>query len=63
MTPEESKKLDELYDWMKEKKVQQISYPADDASLSTLGITTILNTALLKKITRKHHKDAGLHRF
>lgn len=37
MTPEQSQKLDELYAWMQERKVQQISYPADDASKNAMG--------------------------
>ncbi len=56
MTPEERTMLNELYEWMMEKKRQQISYPLDEASRNTLravisngdgsaGLTRIINTA------------------
>lgn len=32
MTPEQEQKLNELYQWMKEKQRQQISFPLDTAS-------------------------------
>jgi hypothetical protein len=32
MTPEQEAKLNELYEWMLRKRVQQIDFPLDDAS-------------------------------
>jgi len=37
MTPEQLTMLTELYDWMKEKKRQQISLPLDDPSRNIIG--------------------------
>lgn len=36
MTPQQEQKLNEIYDWMLQKKQQQVSYPIDDASLQTI---------------------------
>jgi len=40
MTPEQARKLDELYEWMQQKKIQQIDHPLDDASRNVLGAVT-----------------------
>lgn len=37
MTPEEKQMLTELYNWMKQRQVQQLSLPVDDASRNALG--------------------------
>lgn len=37
MTPEQTQMLNELYQWMKERRVQQLSYPVDDASKNSIG--------------------------
>lgn len=37
MNPDDKRKLDELYAWMKARKVQQLSKPVDDASKNVLG--------------------------
>jgi hypothetical protein len=49
MTPEQSQKLDELYEWMQERKRQQISYPIDDVSL--IAITDRLVSLLFNGTT------------
>lgn len=38
MTPEQSRKLDEMYADFERRKVQQLSYPVDDASRNALGV-------------------------
>jgi len=38
MTPEQTQQLKELYEWMQQRKVQQLSYPVDDASRNSLGV-------------------------
>lgn len=41
MTPEQQEKLDEIYDWMQQRKAIQLPYPVDDASrLNLRAITT-----------------------
>ncbi len=40
MTPDERQMLTDLYQWMKEKKIQQLSLPVDDASRAALGAVT-----------------------
>lgn len=40
MTPDERQMLNELYIWMKERKVQQLALPVDDASRAALGAVT-----------------------
>lgn len=37
MTPEEKQMLNELYQRMQERKVQQLALPVDDASRNALG--------------------------
>lgn len=37
MTPEQEAKLNDVYEWVQQKKNQQISYPLDLASKSALG--------------------------
>jgi spore coat protein U-like protein len=41
MTPQEKQMLQEIYEWMQEKKKQQISYPLDDASRNALGVLSV----------------------
>lgn len=36
MTPEDRRKLNELYDWMNQKKRQQVSFPLDEASRNSI---------------------------
>lgn len=36
MSPEQLAKLNEIFEWMQQKKVQQIGYPLDDASKAVL---------------------------
>lgn len=36
MTPKEKQMLQELYEWMQERKRQAIPYPIDDTSLNTI---------------------------
>lgn len=49
MTEEEKTMLNEVYDWVQKRKIQQIAYPIDDASLSTIleriGILTSTGTS------------------
>lgn len=45
MTPEQEKKLNELYDWMTRKKIQQIDFPLDDASKNNLKTFVKTGTA------------------
>lgn len=40
MPPEDRQKLNEIYDWMIQKKRQQITLPLDDASRNLLGGVT-----------------------
>lgn len=40
MTPEQEQKLNELYEWMQERKRQQIAFPLDLASKATIGALT-----------------------
>lgn len=55
MTLEEKQQLQEVYDWMKQRKVQQLAYPVDDASRDALravlgvgvGSTTKTQTIIL----------------
>lgn len=36
MTPQEKQMLSEIYNWMKARQVQQLSYPVEDATLHAL---------------------------
>lgn len=36
MTPEQSRQLQEVYEWMQQRKFQQLSYPVDNASRDAL---------------------------
>jgi len=57
MTPEQSRKLDELYAWMQARKVQQLSYPVDDASKRALEVVLgqgLGNTAKTQVYTDSH---------
>lgn len=38
MNPEDKNKLNEIWNWMKSRMIQQISYPLDDASRNTLNV-------------------------
>jgi hypothetical protein len=40
MKPEDYARFEEMYAWFLERKVQQISYPLDEASRNTLGTVT-----------------------
>lgn len=40
MLPEQERKLNEIYEWMLQKKRQQITMPLDDASRILLGAIT-----------------------
>lgn len=40
MTPQEQQMLRELYEWMQQRKQQQLAFPVDDASRASLGVAT-----------------------
>lgn len=40
MTPEQQNMLEEVFNWMQQKKVQQISFPLDDASRNASGFAS-----------------------
>jgi len=40
MNEEQLKQHQEMYAWFKERQVQQIAYPLDDASKNSLGVIT-----------------------
>lgn len=44
MTPEQEAKLNEVFEWMQARKVQQISHPLDLASKATLSAATLSGT-------------------
>jgi hypothetical protein len=62
MTEEEKAKLDEIYAWMQERKVQQIAYPIDDVSvqaiLERLGAPTFTGTS--SSTLTQVYTDSGL---
>ena len=41
MTPEEKTQLNQVFEWMQQRKVQQLSYPVDDASRNSLGAAIV----------------------
>lgn len=49
MTPDEKQMLTELYQWMKEKKIQQLSLPVDDASKNALGASIVTGSGSTAK--------------
>lgn len=40
MTPEQQRQFAEMYAWFKQRQVQQISFPVDEASRNALGVVT-----------------------
>ncbi len=62
MTPDQERKLDELYEWMQERKRQAISYPIDDASLNTIleRLATITISGTSAASLTQTYTDSGL---
>jgi len=66
MTDEERRKLTEVYDYIQQRKKQQLSYPVDDASRNALGVATRVgpgSTTLTQSISLNLSGDAETKMF
>lgn len=58
MTPEEKQMLTELYEWMQQRKVQQLSYPVDDASRGAMRALTA-SSGTSSALTQEYTDNGG----
>lgn len=49
MTPEQARKLEEVYQWVQDRKVIQLTTPVDDISKANLGALTYVSSGLTTK--------------
>lgn len=61
MTPEQEAKLNEIYEWMQERKRQQLTYPLDDVSLAAIleRLATITVTGTSTATLTQTYTDSG----